>query len=141
MGGQSVTYTPDAEYCTTAGGGPDTFTYTLTSGASATVTVNISCPSFDETIVLKYAKTSHTFKGDITSDAPECLDNRNIDIFKTSATSGDTFLASATTDAAGHYEVVFKVKSGKFYARLYGNGVPGVGFCNGADSPTIKVRR
>ena len=37
-GGASVRYAPAANYC-----GPDVFTYTLTSGGSATVTVTVTC--------------------------------------------------------------------------------------------------
>jgi alpha-tubulin suppressor-like RCC1 family protein len=37
-GGGGLTYAPDANYC-----GPDSFTYTLSGGSTATVTVTVSC--------------------------------------------------------------------------------------------------
>ncbi|MBL0042589.1 MAG: tandem-95 repeat protein [Xanthomonadales bacterium] len=37
-GGANATYTPNANYC-----GPDSFTYTITGGSSATVTVTVTC--------------------------------------------------------------------------------------------------
>ena len=40
-----LTYEPDGGYCNTqAGGSPDTFTYTINGGSSATVTMTVSCP-------------------------------------------------------------------------------------------------
>ena len=44
--GAGLTYTPEAGYC-----GPDSFTYTLNGGSSATVSVNVTCakPSSSET--------------------------------------------------------------------------------------------
>lgn len=41
--GTGVTYAPDADHCTTGGGTPDTFTYTLNGGSTATVTVTVTC--------------------------------------------------------------------------------------------------
>ena len=40
--GSILTYEPDPNYCN-QGGAPDTFTYTLEDGSSATVSVNVSC--------------------------------------------------------------------------------------------------
>ncbi|MCF6376699.1 Ig-like domain-containing protein [Nocardioides KLBMP 9356] len=43
-GGTGVSYAPDANSCTTGvGGSPDTFTYTLNGGTSATVSVTVTC--------------------------------------------------------------------------------------------------
>jgi VCBS repeat-containing protein len=43
-GGTGVTYTPNANYCNTQPGGtPDTFTYTITGGSTATVAVTVTC--------------------------------------------------------------------------------------------------
>jgi len=39
-GGSGLTYTPNAAYCATT---PDTFTYTLNGGSSATVSVTVTC--------------------------------------------------------------------------------------------------
>ena len=43
-GGSGLTYQPNANYCNSqAGGTPDTFTYTLNGGDSATVSVTVTC--------------------------------------------------------------------------------------------------
>ena len=43
-GGTGLTYQPDPNYCNSpAGGTPDTFTYTLNGGSTATVTVTVTC--------------------------------------------------------------------------------------------------
>ena len=43
-GGTGLTYQPDPNYCNSqAGGAPDTFTYTLNGGDSATVSVTVTC--------------------------------------------------------------------------------------------------
>ncbi len=40
-----VSYTPDAGYCNDPGAAPeDTFTYTVTGGDTATVSVTVTCP-------------------------------------------------------------------------------------------------
>jgi len=42
----SVSYTPNANYCNSQPGGtPDTFTYTITGGSQATVSVTVTCAS------------------------------------------------------------------------------------------------
>ena len=43
IAGGSVTYQPDADYCNDLGGAPDTFTYTLNGGSTATVAVTVQC--------------------------------------------------------------------------------------------------
>jgi hypothetical protein len=45
-GGAHVTYTPNANYC-----GPDSFTYTITGGSSATVSVTVTCSNDAPTAV------------------------------------------------------------------------------------------
>ncbi len=51
-GGTGLTYTPNANYCNSVSGIPDTFTYTLTpGGSSATVSVMVTCVDDDPTAV------------------------------------------------------------------------------------------
>ena len=45
MAGGTLTYRPDADYCNDLGGVPDTFTYTLNGGSSATVASPSSAPT------------------------------------------------------------------------------------------------
>jgi VCBS repeat-containing protein len=43
-GGTGVSYTPNANYCNTGGGGsPDTFMYTLNGGSTATASITVTC--------------------------------------------------------------------------------------------------
>ena len=43
-GGTGLTYQPDPNYCNSQpGGSPDTFTYTLNGGSTATVSVTVTC--------------------------------------------------------------------------------------------------
>ena len=42
-GGSGLTYTPNANYCNNPSGTPDTFTYTLQGGPTATVSVTVTC--------------------------------------------------------------------------------------------------
>ena len=43
-GGTGLTYQPDPNYCNSqAGGSPDTFTYKLNGGSTATVSVTVTC--------------------------------------------------------------------------------------------------
>jgi Ca2+-binding RTX toxin-like protein len=41
--GSGVTYRPAADYCNDLGGAPDTFTYSLNGGSTATVSVTVQC--------------------------------------------------------------------------------------------------
>jgi hypothetical protein len=51
-GGTGLTYAPDADYCNSTGGdSPDTFTYTLSGGDSATVSVTVTCVDDDPVAV------------------------------------------------------------------------------------------
>ena len=43
ISGGAVTYRPDAGYCNDLGAAPDTFTYTLVGGSTATVAVTVQC--------------------------------------------------------------------------------------------------
>jgi Ca2+-binding RTX toxin-like protein len=43
IAGVGLTYRPAADYCNDLGGPPDTFTYTLNGGSSATVAVTVQC--------------------------------------------------------------------------------------------------
>ena len=42
-GGTGLSYTPNANYCNSVSGTPDTFTYTLNGGSTATVAVTVTC--------------------------------------------------------------------------------------------------
>ena len=51
-GGDDLTYEPDPNYCNSqTGGSPDTFTYTLNGGSSATVSVTVTCVTEDPVAV------------------------------------------------------------------------------------------
>ena len=55
-GGAGVSYTPNANYCNSVSGTPDTFTYSLSpGGSSATVSVTVSCVDDPPTAVIDTA--------------------------------------------------------------------------------------
>ena len=60
-GGTGLTYQPDANYCNTQpGGSPDTFTYTLNGGSTATVSVTVTCTPDDPVVDTSAGSTSYT---------------------------------------------------------------------------------
>jgi len=51
--GAEVTYAPAPGYCNSPDGTPDTFTYTLNGGSTATVTVDVTCDlAFDDSVTI-----------------------------------------------------------------------------------------
>ncbi len=50
-GGTGLTYQPDADYCNDPGGSEDTFTYTISGGDGATVSVTVACVNDDPVAV------------------------------------------------------------------------------------------
>jgi VCBS repeat-containing protein len=65
-GGTGVTYTPNANYCNTQPGGtPDTFTYTITGGSTATVSVTVTCVDDDPVAVADAATVVEDSSGNI----------------------------------------------------------------------------
>ena len=60
-GGTGLTYQPDPNYCNSqAGGSPDTFTYTLNGGSTATVSVTVTCVPDDPVVDNSAGNTSYT---------------------------------------------------------------------------------
>ena len=60
-GGAGLTYQPDANYCNSpAGDSPDTFTYTLNGGSTATVSVTVTCAPDDPVVDTSAGSTSYT---------------------------------------------------------------------------------
>ncbi len=71
-GGTGLTYQPDPNYCNTqAGGSPDTFTYTLNGGSTATVSVTVTCVDDPPTAV----NDSATVLEDAAATAVDVLAN------------------------------------------------------------------
>jgi VCBS repeat-containing protein len=65
-GGTGVTYTPNANYCNTQPGGTaDTFTYTITGGSTATVSVTVTCVDDDPVAVADAATVVEDSSGNI----------------------------------------------------------------------------
>ncbi|HEX5761159.1 MAG TPA: Ig-like domain-containing protein, partial [Thermoanaerobaculia bacterium] len=64
--GLSLSYTPDANYCNTVSGIPDTFTYTLSPGGdTATVSVTVTCVDDDPTAVDDAATVNEDSSGNV----------------------------------------------------------------------------
>ncbi|MEY2514377.1 MAG: hypothetical protein QOJ89_1735, partial [bacterium] len=60
-GGTGVNYTPNANYCNTPPGTtPDTFTYTLNGGSTATVSVTVTCASDAPVVDTSVGTTAYT---------------------------------------------------------------------------------
>ena len=69
-GGTGVSYTPDANYCNQPPGtSPDTFTYTLNGGSTATVAVAVTCAADAPVVDTSAGTTSYTENG-----APQVID-------------------------------------------------------------------
>ncbi len=91
-GGSSLTYTPNGNYCNTQPGGtPDTFTYTLNGGSTATVSVTVTCTD-DSPIAVNDAAMVVEDSG---ATAIDVLAN------DTDADGGTKVVASATDPANG----------------------------------------
>ncbi len=65
--GDTVTYTPQENYCNSPGGSPDTFTYSLHEGLTATVSVTVTCVD-DSPVAVNDAKTVAEDSGATTID-------------------------------------------------------------------------
>ena len=122
-----LTYQPDANYC-----GPDTFTYTLNGGSTATVSVTVTCVDDAPTAV----DDSATVVEDSPASAIDVLAN------DTDTDGGPTSVASVTQPANGTV-VITGAGSGLTYQ-------PAANFCsatpdsftytlNGGDSATVSV--
>ena len=88
----SLTYTPDAGYCNSVSGPPDTFDYTLSPGGdTATVSVTVTCDDDPPTAV------------DDTATVDEDSSNNVIDVLAndTDTDGGPKTIASATDPANG----------------------------------------
>ncbi len=60
-GGTGLTYQPDPNYCNSqAGGAPDTFTYTLNGGSTATVSMTVTCAPDDPVVDASAGSASYT---------------------------------------------------------------------------------
>ena len=60
-GGTGVSYTPNANYCNSPPGtSPDTFTYTLNGGSTATVSVTVTCAADAPVVDASAGTTSYT---------------------------------------------------------------------------------
>ena len=60
-GGTGLTYQPDANYCNSqAGGSPDTFTYTLSGGSTATVSMTVTCEPDNPVVDTSAGTASYT---------------------------------------------------------------------------------
>ncbi|XBB69667.1 Ig-like domain-containing protein [Nocardioides sp. WV_118_6] len=71
-GGTGLTYRPDADYCNSqSGGSPDTFTYTVNDGPTATVRVTVTCVTDAATA----ADDTATVTEDDPATAIDVLDN------------------------------------------------------------------
>src|SRR4029077_11999427 len=130
-GGQGLTYRPNANYCNNPpGSSPDTFTYALNGGDSATVSVSVNC--IDDLPVA--VDDSAAVAGNSGATALDVLSN-DTDVDGGSKTIGDV-------NQPGHGTVEI---TGGATALTY---QPAADYCggdsftyrlNGGDSPTVTV--
>ncbi|HEV2851597.1 MAG TPA: IPTL-CTERM sorting domain-containing protein, partial [Thermoanaerobaculia bacterium] len=114
-GGTGLTYQPNANYCNSVSGTPDTFTYTLTPGGStATVSVTVTCVDDDPTAV----NDSATVTEDSGANAINVLTN------DTDPDGGSLSITSVTQPANGTV-VITGGGTGLTYA-------PNANYCNSA---------
>jgi uncharacterized repeat protein (TIGR01451 family) len=119
--GANVTYTPKSDYCNSqSGGAPDTFTYTLTSGSTATVSVTVTC----------------------VDDAPVAVDDSQTVNEDSAATPVDV-LANDTDVDGGPKQVASVAQPAHGTATIAGDSLsvsykPDANFC-GSDSFTYKL--
>ena len=107
-GGTGLTYEPDQDYCNTeAGGTPDTFTYTLNGGSTATVSVTVVCvpESADISITVAGAGNSSICPPgwllNVTNHGPS---DAVVEILKDFSAAGGT-----SANAFGTWEIVTQV--------------------------------
>ena len=118
-GGTALTYAPDADYCNNPPGTtPDTFTYTLNGGSTATVSVTVTCVADDPTAV----NDTPTVAEDSGATAIDVLAN------DTDPDAGPKSIASASDPANGTV-VITGGGTGLTYA-------PDANYCNNPPGTT-----
>jgi VCBS repeat-containing protein len=117
-GGADLTYAPNANYCNSVSGTPDTFTYTLTPGGStATVSVTVTCVDDNPVAV----NDSATVVEDSGANAINVLAN------DTDVDGGPKSITSVTQPANGAV-VITGGGTGLTYA-------PNANYCNSVSGP------
>ncbi|MBW8874607.1 MAG: IPTL-CTERM sorting domain-containing protein, partial [Acidobacteria bacterium] len=117
-GGTGLTYAPNANYCNSVSGTPDTFTYTLTPGSSsATVTVTVTCVDDNPTAVADAATV-------VEDSGPNAI---NVLANDTDPDGGPKSIASVTQPANG-VVVITGGGTGLTYA-------PNANYCNSVSGP------
>ena len=116
-GGAGLTYQPDANYCNDPpGSSPDTFTYTVNGGSTATVSVTVTCVDDPPTAVDDDA----TVAQDSTATAIDVLAN------DLNADGGPMAIASASDPAKG----TVMLTGGTLGAHTGLTYQPDAGYCN-----------
>lgn len=135
-----VSFQPTSGYCRNSNSPEDTFTYTLNTGTTAIVHIDVPCPSFTRGLTLKYSRKKGKFSGDITSGSSQCVSGATIQIFKLNQNTSDTLIGEPVTDSNGHY-VLKKKAHGTYYAYIDNTHIPSTLDCDSATSDFINVKR
>ena len=139
-GGTGLTYEPDQDYCNTeAGGTPDTFTYTLNGGSTATVSVTVVCvpESADISITVAGAGNSSICPPgwllNVTNHGPS---DAVVEILKDFSAAGGT-----SANAFGTWEIVTASETRRAGAIRFrpGRQSRSVADCNPTGVTTIEV--
>ena len=150
-GGTGVNYTPNANYCNQPPGtSPDTFTYTLNGGSTATVSVTVTCAADAPVVDTSAGTTSYTENG-----APKV-----IDAAVTVADPDGSSITGATVQISANYAgaqddlalagvhpgiTAMQVGdtltlSGTASTAAYQSALRDVTYANGSDSPSTLLR-
>ena len=145
-GGTGLTYQPDANYC-----GPDTFTYTLNGGSTATVSMTVTCAPDNPVVDTSAGNTSYTENAAATAiDAAVTVSDPDAGTTITGATvkiTGGYAGAEDILALAGTHPGITPVVSGDTLT-LSGNAtvaayqaaLRAVTYRNGSDAPSTAPR-
>ena len=145
-GGTGLTYQPDANYC-----GPDTFTYTLNGGSTATVSMTVTCAPDNPVVDTSAGSTSYTENAAATAiDAAVTVTDPDAGTTITGATVKITGGYAGAEDilalAGTHPDITPVVSgdtltlSGNASVAAYQAALRAVTYRNGSDAPSTAPR-
>jgi hypothetical protein len=105
----------------------------LISGATTS-----GCPPATGALTLTYKKSAKKFSGELSSDEPLCLGDREVVVFK-KVKGPDKQRGEATTDPVGAFTLDKRASDGKYYVTGATHVVPDAAECADAKSPVLKV--
>ena len=150
-GGTGVSYTPNANYCNQPPGtSPDTFTYTLNGGSTATVSVTVACAADAPVVDTSAGTTSYTENGAPTVIDPgvtvadpdgSSITGATVQISANFAGAQDDLALSGVHPGITAAQVGDTLTlSGTASTAAYQSALRDVTYANGSDSPSTLLR-